>query len=63
VDKKARMDGITQPGKEAVREWLVRRRAAFRPLPDAEQIRRELGWKLIASIHDAGRRSPSKGMK
>ena len=38
---------LQQPSKESVREWLRARIAARRPPPDAQQIRRELGWELI----------------
>ncbi|SFV12927.1 hypothetical protein SAMN05216552_103737 [Pseudoduganella namucuonensis] len=39
------MDARFQPpGKEAVRAWLRRQVGAAR-LPDAAQIRRELGWE------------------
>jgi hypothetical protein len=38
---------LQQPSKECVREWLRARIAARRPPPDAQQIRRELGWELI----------------
>jgi hypothetical protein len=36
-----------QPSKETVRNWLRARIEQKRPLPDAGQIRRELGWELI----------------
>jgi len=36
-----------QPSKETVRNWLRARIEQKRPLPDASQIRRELGWELI----------------
>lgn len=36
-----------QPSKETVRDWLRTRVEQKRPLPDAGQIRRELGWELI----------------
>lgn len=35
-----------QPNKEIVREWLQRRVANPAPLPEMNQIRRELGWTL-----------------
>lgn len=41
------MDRIKQPDKESVREWLRQRQKNSAPLPDNEQIRRELGWKLV----------------
>jgi hypothetical protein len=36
----------SQPDKEKIREWLKSRRDRPEPLPNIEQIRRELGWKL-----------------
>jgi hypothetical protein len=36
-----------QPSKESVRDWLRARIEQKRPPPDAQQIRRELGWDLI----------------
>lgn len=41
------MDRIKHSGKEAARDWLMQRQAKRVPLPDIEQIRRELGWKLL----------------
>lgn len=41
------MDQTKQPTKEAVRNWLQSRHEERRPLPDAEQIRRELGWEMV----------------
>lgn len=35
------------PTKEQVRQWQEQNRRERRPPPDAEQIRRELGWYLI----------------
>ncbi len=41
------MDQTKQPTKEAVRNWLQSRQEERRPLPDAQQIRRELGWEMV----------------
>ena len=41
------MDQTKQPSKEAVRNWLQSRQEERRPLPDAQQIRRELGWEMV----------------
>ncbi|RJF91760.1 hypothetical protein [Noviherbaspirillum saxi] len=38
----------SSPSKEQVRNWLCRRRLAAGPLPEPEQIRRELGWGALA---------------
>jgi hypothetical protein len=43
------MDKIKQPDKETVRKWLHQGVAQHRRPPDLEQIRRELGWGLIAA--------------
>lgn len=37
-----------RPGKEHVRKWLDERRRSQEPLPDIEQLRRQLGWELDA---------------
>lgn len=49
---------MTQPSKEAVRQYMQRQAAAHRPPPDMKQIRRELGWDLIDQQRkeQAGRR-------
>ncbi|WP_199688203.1 hypothetical protein [Noviherbaspirillum sedimenti] len=39
------MENIHQPTKEQIREWLANRRKSPAPLPDAKQIRRQLGWE------------------
>jgi hypothetical protein len=38
------MRDSASPSKEQVRDWLARRHAERKPLPDINQIRRELGW-------------------
>lgn len=40
------MQQVSQPSKEQIREWLMQRQAVPAPLPNREQIRRELGWTL-----------------
>lgn len=37
---------IVKPNKEEIRSWLRQRQAGRQPLPDCEQIRNQLGWKL-----------------
>jgi hypothetical protein len=39
-----------RPLKELVREWMQQRQTRPAPLPDLEQIRRQLGWKLAEKI-------------
>jgi hypothetical protein len=49
------MEKITQPTKEAVRDWLTNRRLNHDPLPDIGQIRLELGWRLAGPAGEADR--------
>lgn len=37
-----------KPSKEDVRSYMERRRIENRPPPDQDEIRRQLGWDLIA---------------
>jgi hypothetical protein len=50
------MTKTTQPPKESVREYFDRRMHSEEPPPTLEEIRRELGWWLIAENRqqDAG---------
>jgi hypothetical protein len=38
------MDKFNQPTKEQVRRWMLDRRDRQAPLPNVEQIRRQLNW-------------------
>jgi hypothetical protein len=38
------MSNAASPSKEQVRDWIAQRHADRKPLPDINQIRRELGW-------------------
>jgi len=38
------MEKINRPTKEQVRQWLLDRRNGRKPLPDVEQIQRQLNW-------------------
>lgn len=38
---------INRPTKQQVRDWLMRRHCNPEPPPKMEEIRRELGWKLV----------------
>jgi hypothetical protein len=38
---------ITHPTKEQVRAYMARRESARRPPPPPDEIRRQLGWRLI----------------
>jgi hypothetical protein len=44
------MEKFTQPSKEKVRDWFKRRQLNNDPPPAIEQIRIELGWKLVKSV-------------
>lgn len=37
----------THPTKEQVRAYMAAREAARRPPPSPEEIRRQLGWRLV----------------
>ncbi len=52
------MDITAKPTKEQVREFMARRVAAHTPPPSRDEIRRQLGWNLIADERNdqAGRR-------
>lgn len=41
------MTAVTHPDKQVVRDWLKREVAAKRPPMSPEEVRRQLGWKLI----------------
>ncbi|HJV73151.1 MAG TPA: hypothetical protein VJ654_02930 [Noviherbaspirillum sp.] len=47
---------MSQPSKEQVRHWQQERIKAHKPPPDPKQIRRELGWELIATERNQKRR-------
>jgi hypothetical protein len=38
------MEPFRKPSKEAIRRWLQQRQFQRTPVPDIEQIRREVGW-------------------
>jgi hypothetical protein len=44
----AAMDPTSKPTKQQVREYMERRQAAHTPPPSRDEIRRQLGWDLIA---------------
>ena len=42
------MTQTTKPSRESVRDYMERRtHAPLEPPPDAEEIRRQLGWYLL----------------
>jgi hypothetical protein len=42
------MPAFTHPPKHLVRQYMERRTRDLRPPPTPEEIRRELGWGLLA---------------
>jgi hypothetical protein len=52
------MDPTSKPTKEQVREFMERRAVAHTPPPSRDEIRRQLGWDLVADERNeqAGRR-------
>jgi hypothetical protein len=46
------MEQPKQPSKEAVRTWMQARQEVRSPLPDPQQIRRELGWEMVRAEQD-----------
>jgi hypothetical protein len=44
------MTQLNRPSKEQIRQWTSTRQAERKPLPDLEQIRRELGWNFTERI-------------
>jgi len=41
------MDSLKQPTKEQLRRYLTERHNAHCPPPAMEEIRRQLGWRLV----------------
>jgi hypothetical protein len=44
------MGKFTHPTKETVRHYMQQRKAEHKPLPDLEEIRRQLGWGLAEMV-------------
>jgi hypothetical protein len=40
------MDRLSKPSEERIRELLSERVAQHRPLPDPDEVRRQLEWRL-----------------
>ncbi|HJV75357.1 MAG TPA: hypothetical protein VJ654_14115 [Noviherbaspirillum sp.] len=47
---------MSHPSKEKVRKWLADEVKRHRPPPDPRQVRRELGWDLLAAERNQKRR-------
>lgn len=41
------MAQISRPTHKQVREYMEQRRTSGKPVPDQEEIRRQLGWHMI----------------
>jgi L-amino acid N-acyltransferase YncA len=50
ITREVIMKLIKRPTKEQIREWLAKRRRKHAPVPDIEQIRRQLGWTVSGSV-------------
>lgn len=44
-----------QASKEQLRKWMQERQKTPAPLPSQEEIRRQLGWPLLANNQGADR--------
>jgi len=51
------MTQTTKPAVQAVRQWMHQRQEEKRPPPSLEEIRRELGWKMVESERENTNRS------
>lgn len=47
IDMRSTQQKYGQPTKESVRHWIGTRAKERKPLPDPDQVRRELGWGLV----------------
>lgn len=56
------MESVKRPSKEQVRAWLAERRHGG-PLPECEQIRRQLGWDYAPHLRPHHDTEPLEGMK
>jgi hypothetical protein len=44
---------VTHPTKEQVRAYMLERGHTWRPPPPPDEIRRQLGWHVVAGSNDA----------
>lgn len=49
------MTQTTHPSKEQVRQYMARRQEERRPPPSPQQVREQLGWKLIEAERQQAR--------
>jgi phosphoribosylaminoimidazole-succinocarboxamide synthase len=47
------MTQTSKPDKQQVRNYMAQRQAEHKPPPTPEQIREELGWKLVEAEREA----------
>jgi hypothetical protein len=51
------MAQTSKPTPQAVRTWMHQRQADRSPPPSPEQVRMELGWKLVEAERETTNRS------
>jgi hypothetical protein len=51
------MTQTSKPSNQQVRNWMHRRQADRSPPPSPEQVRMELGWKLVEAERETTNRS------
>ena len=44
------MKNLTQPSKEQVRQWLLSRHNRRMPLPELDEVRRQVGWTGSSTV-------------
>ena len=49
------MTQTTKPSNQQVRSWMHQRQADRTPPPAPEQIRTELGWKMVEAERETNR--------
>ncbi len=50
------MTQTSKPDRQQVRSWMQQRQADRTPPPAPEQIRMELGWKMVEAERETSRR-------
>jgi hypothetical protein len=54
------MHQTSKPDLELVRNWMQQRHVAVTPPPSPEQVRTELGWKLVEAERENTSRSSTR---
>lgn len=55
------MTQTSKPSQQQEREWMQKRQAERTPPPSPEQIRRQLGWDLVAAEAEARMQRTGRG--